>query len=161
MPIAQFRTPLREIDEVLPRVVPRPMPFQIWVPDAYQGAPTPVTAYLLVGSKTARFVVLLRVLQALATFPQAQRLIVVNRDAHIDLRQSRGIAADKSETIARLLQHRACWLSPDRCSVLRWAGDVDRNALARRFFHPPAQRNAFRRRDARQQRKVSTSLTRI
>src|SRR5215475_8786522 len=27
------------------------VPFQIWVPDVYQGAPTPVTAYLSVGSK--------------------------------------------------------------------------------------------------------------
>src|SRR4029077_3055509 len=29
------------------------VPFQIWVPDVYQGAPTPVTAYLSVGSKAA------------------------------------------------------------------------------------------------------------
>ena len=38
------------------------VPFQIWVPDVYQGAPTPVTAFLSVGSKAAGFVVLLRVL---------------------------------------------------------------------------------------------------
>ena len=35
------------------------VPFQIWVPDVYQGAPTPVTAFLSVGSKAAGFVVLL------------------------------------------------------------------------------------------------------
>ena len=34
-------------------------PFQIWVPDVYQGAPTPVTAFLAVGSKAAGFIVLL------------------------------------------------------------------------------------------------------
>jgi NADH-quinone oxidoreductase subunit N len=34
-------------------------PFQIWVPDVYQGAPTPVTAFLAVGSKAAGFAVLL------------------------------------------------------------------------------------------------------
>jgi len=34
-------------------------PFQIWVPDVYQGAPTPVTAFLAVSSKAAGFVVLL------------------------------------------------------------------------------------------------------
>jgi NADH-quinone oxidoreductase subunit N len=34
-------------------------PFQIWIPDVYQGAPTPVTAFLAVGSKTAGFAVLL------------------------------------------------------------------------------------------------------
>jgi NADH-quinone oxidoreductase subunit N len=53
------------------------VPFQIWVPDVYQGAPTPVTAYLSVGSKAAGFVVLLRVLQAFQALPQTQRLIVL------------------------------------------------------------------------------------
>ncbi len=53
------------------------VPFQIWVPDVYQGAPTPVTAYLSVGSKAAGIVVLLRVLQPFLALPQTQRLIVV------------------------------------------------------------------------------------
>lgn len=35
------------------------VPFQIWVPDVYQGAPTPVTAFLAVASKAAGFVVLM------------------------------------------------------------------------------------------------------
>jgi NADH-quinone oxidoreductase subunit N len=51
------------------------VPFQIWVPDVYQGAPTPVTAYLSVGSKAAGFVVLIRVLQPFMNLPQTQRLI--------------------------------------------------------------------------------------
>ena len=38
------------------------VPFQIWVPDVYQGAPTPVTAYLSVASKAAGFIVLLNLL---------------------------------------------------------------------------------------------------
>ena len=37
-------------------------PFQIWAPDVYQGAPSPTTAFLAVGSKAAGFVLLLRVL---------------------------------------------------------------------------------------------------
>ena len=37
-------------------------PFQVWVPDVYQGAPTPITAFLSVGSKAAGFVVFIRVL---------------------------------------------------------------------------------------------------
>lgn len=37
-------------------------PFQIWTPDVYQGAPTPTTAFLAIGSKAAGFVLLLRVL---------------------------------------------------------------------------------------------------
>src|SRR5713101_3068162 len=53
------------------------VPFQIWVPDVYQGAPTPVTAFLSVGSKAAGFVVLLRVLQPFLALPQTQRLIVL------------------------------------------------------------------------------------
>ncbi len=52
------------------------VPFQIWVPDVYQGAPTPVTAYLSVGSKAAGFVVLLRVLAPFFILPQTQRLLV-------------------------------------------------------------------------------------
>jgi NADH-quinone oxidoreductase subunit N len=38
------------------------VPFQIWVPDVYQGAPTPVTAYLAIASKAAGFIVLLQLL---------------------------------------------------------------------------------------------------
>jgi NADH-quinone oxidoreductase subunit N len=37
-------------------------PFQIWAPDVYQGAPSPTTAFLAIGSKAAGFVLLLRVL---------------------------------------------------------------------------------------------------
>ncbi|MCS7008416.1 MAG: NADH-quinone oxidoreductase subunit N [Chthoniobacterales bacterium] len=40
-------------------------PFQFWVPDVYQGAPTPVTAFLSVGSKASAFVVLMRVLESM------------------------------------------------------------------------------------------------
>lgn len=53
------------------------VPFHIWVPDVYQGAPTPVTAYLSVGSKAAGVVVLLRVLEPFFLLPQTQRLLVV------------------------------------------------------------------------------------
>ena len=37
------------------------VPFQMWVPDVYEGAPTPITAYLSVASKAAGFAVLLRI----------------------------------------------------------------------------------------------------
>ena len=37
------------------------VPFQMWVPDIYQGAPTPVAAFLSVGSKAAGFAIVLRV----------------------------------------------------------------------------------------------------
>ncbi len=41
-------------------------PMQMWAPDVYQGAPTPVTAFLAIGSKAAGFVLVLRVLFAAA-----------------------------------------------------------------------------------------------
>ncbi len=44
-----------------PGIQDRRLPFQFWVPDVYQGSPTPVTAFLSVASKAAGFVVLYRV----------------------------------------------------------------------------------------------------
>ena len=41
------------------------VPFHLWVPDVYEGAPTPVTAFLSVGSKAAGFLIALRVLDQL------------------------------------------------------------------------------------------------
>jgi NADH-quinone oxidoreductase subunit N len=38
------------------------VPFHLWAPDAYEGAPTPVTAYIATGSKVASYFVLLKVL---------------------------------------------------------------------------------------------------
>jgi len=45
------------------------VPFHAWAPDVYEGAPTPVTAFLSVGPKAAGFAVLLRVL--LTGLPQS------------------------------------------------------------------------------------------
>ncbi len=53
------------------------VPFQFWVPDVYQGAPTPITAFLSVASKAAGFVVLLRVLQAFVVVPYLQEKIML------------------------------------------------------------------------------------
>jgi len=44
-------------------------PFQIWTPDVYEGAPTPVTALLSSGPKAAAFALLLRLL--FVAFPSA------------------------------------------------------------------------------------------
>jgi NADH-quinone oxidoreductase subunit N len=38
------------------------VPFHFWAPDVYQGAPTPITSFLAVGSKAAGFALLTRVL---------------------------------------------------------------------------------------------------
>lgn len=44
------------------------VPFQIWIPDVYQGAPTPVTAFLAVSSKAAGLGVLLILVKASGPF---------------------------------------------------------------------------------------------
>ncbi|HEY7446456.1 MAG TPA: NADH-quinone oxidoreductase subunit N [Vicinamibacterales bacterium] len=38
------------------------VPFHMWAPDVYEGAPTPITAFLSVGSKAASFAMTLRIL---------------------------------------------------------------------------------------------------
>jgi len=43
------------------------VPFHLWTPDVYQGAPAPVTAFLSTGSKVALFAALLRFSLAVAT----------------------------------------------------------------------------------------------
>jgi NADH-quinone oxidoreductase subunit N len=45
------------------------IPFHMWVPDVYEGAPTPITAYLSVGSKAAGFAIILRVFYSAFGFP--------------------------------------------------------------------------------------------
>ena len=47
-------------------------PFHMWTPDAYQGAPTPVTAFMSSATKVAALVVMLRVL--LTAFPGEEHL---------------------------------------------------------------------------------------
>lgn len=39
------------------------VPTHVWIPDVYQGAPTPTTAFLSVGSKAAGFILLIRFLE--------------------------------------------------------------------------------------------------
>ncbi len=43
-------------------------PWHMWVPDVYQGAPTPVAAFLSVASKASAFAVLMRILYSMADF---------------------------------------------------------------------------------------------
>ncbi len=63
-----FRTPSNEIFPVVALVAVAAglffkvaaVPFHQWAPDVYEGAPTPVTAYVSVASKAASFAVLMR-----------------------------------------------------------------------------------------------------
>jgi NADH-quinone oxidoreductase subunit N len=47
-------------------------PFHMWTPDAYEGAPTPVTAFMAAATKVAALVLLLRLLRT--AFPQEEHL---------------------------------------------------------------------------------------
>ena len=51
------------------------VPFHMWTPDAYEGAPTPTTAFMAVVVKTAAFAVMMRVL--LVAFPLGSPLSAV------------------------------------------------------------------------------------
>ena len=50
-------------------------PFHMWTPDVYEGAPTPVTAFMAAATKTVALVVMLRVLAT--AFPQEAHLWTV------------------------------------------------------------------------------------
>ena len=52
------------------------VPFHMWAPDVYEGAPTPITAFLSVGSKAASFAMLLRIfLEGLPSMSADWRLL--------------------------------------------------------------------------------------
>ena len=73
------------------------VPFHMWTPDVYQGAPTPVTAFMASATKAAAFAALLRVFDgALPLYRDDWRPAVVGpRGAH-----------------ARGREHRARWSRP-------------------------------------------------
>lgn len=53
-------------------------PFHLWIPDVYQGAPTPVTAFLSVGSKAAAAIVTLRLVSPFLGSPAlADKVVAV------------------------------------------------------------------------------------
>ena len=52
------------------------VPFHMWAPDVYEGAPTPVTAFISVGSKAASFAMLIRIfLEGLPSMSADWRLL--------------------------------------------------------------------------------------
>ena len=83
-------------------------PFQIWTPDVYEGAPTPVTALFSAGPKAAAFALLLRIF---ATVPRGHAFLVLgvldSRRAHDVRRQSRRAGADQRQAPAGLQLDRA------------------------------------------------------
>ncbi len=60
-------------------------PYHMWAPDVYQGAPTPVTAFLSVVSKTAGFVIIVRILLSIflltpSNGPNSEPILLVMDD---------------------------------------------------------------------------------
>ncbi len=53
------------------------VPFHVWTPDAYEGAPTPVAAFMSVGPKAAGFAALLRVMVQALPALAAQWAVVI------------------------------------------------------------------------------------
>jgi len=82
------------------------VPFQFWVPDVYQGAPTPITAFLSVSSKAAGFIVLIRVVQTFLGVPELHDKIVAILAAIAALTLIYGnLAAMPQNNLKRLLAY--------------------------------------------------------
>ena len=78
------------------------VPFHLWVPDVYEGAPTPVTAFLSVGSKSAGFLVALRILFELFLPSRSQWAILIAVLAGLTILYG-NLAAIPQKNIKRLL----------------------------------------------------------
>ena len=72
------------------------VPFHMWAPDVYDGAPTPITGFMATGVKTAAFVALVRVLtEAFPAFTDLWQPIVAVLAVLVDGgRQRRGAGAE-------------------------------------------------------------------
>ena len=84
------------------------VPFHTWAPDTYEGAPTPITAFLAVSSKAAGFVALLQLVAGRLPRPGRRRraaLVGAGRPDD-DRRQPHRPAPDQHRPPARLLGHR-------------------------------------------------------
>ncbi len=98
-------------------------PFQFWVPDVYQGAPTPITAFLSVGSKASGFIVLLRVLETFQSVRAVEEklsfAIVLLAAGTLNLWKSGCSPPNQLQAAASVFQHRACRLPFDGGCQLR------------------------------------------
>jgi len=82
------------------------VPFQFWVPDVYQGAPTPITAFLSVGSKAAGFIVLIRVVETFLSVPALHDKVVAILSAVAAMTLIYGnLAAMPQNNLKRLLAY--------------------------------------------------------
>ena len=94
------------------RVQVSAVPFHMWTPDAYEGAPTIVTAFMSTGVKAAAFGAFVRVFLSPLEPLQGSgfRCWSVIAAATMIVGRRRG-RPDQHQADARLLEHRACRLS--------------------------------------------------
>ncbi len=104
-------------------------PFHMWTPDVYQGAPTPVTAFMAGATKAAAFGAILRVLVGRFDLYRVdwRPAIWVLAVALAARRQHRRARADRREAHARVLVDQSRGLHPDR----RAGGDRRRERAPR------------------------------
>ncbi|HQZ27461.1 MAG TPA: NADH-quinone oxidoreductase subunit N, partial [Verrucomicrobiales bacterium] len=81
-------------------------PFHLWIPDVYQGAPTPITAFLSVASKAAGFIITLRLVSPfLASAPLVGKVTMVLSAAAILTLLVGNLAALPQKNFKRLLAY--------------------------------------------------------
>ncbi len=80
------------------------VPFHMWAPDVYEGAPTPVTAYLAIGSKAAAFALILRLFSQsfMPVMDQWQIILIILAAATMTLGN---LVALAQQNIKRLLAY--------------------------------------------------------
>jgi NADH-quinone oxidoreductase subunit N len=125
-------------------------PFHMWTPDVYEGAPTPVTAFMSAATKVAGLVLMLRIL--VTAFPEQAEIwsvaVAVLAGVLARGRQPRRDCAERPQAAPRLLVRLARGLPAHR----------DRRQLERRYRGAPllphpllrGERRRVRRRRARE-----------
>ena len=85
------------------------VPFHMWTPDAYEGAPTVVTAFMSTGVKAAAFAAFVRVFLSRARAdagPTGVPVLSVDRRGDDGRRHGGRRRADQHQAHARVLEHR-------------------------------------------------------
>ena len=85
------------------------VPFHMWTPDAYEGAPTPVTGFMSTGVKAAAFAAFVRVFLSAFEPLRADWTPVLWGIAMVTMIVGTvvGVAQTQHQAHARLLEHRA------------------------------------------------------